>query len=61
MQETEQGCPSGRAYFEHLANALLIAVASQIDARLPTAGNPEVQYRSIRQAIALMEANFAQS
>ena len=59
MQETEQGCPSGRAYFEHLANVLVIAVASQIDPRLPEAGNPEAQHRSIRQAIALMEANFA--
>jgi Rhodopirellula transposase DDE domain len=41
MQEAEQGCPSGRAYFEHLANAVVIAVAAQIDPRLPDAGNPE--------------------
>jgi hypothetical protein len=53
MQETEQGCPSGCAYFEHLASVLLIAVASQIDPRLPGAGNQEAQHRSIRQAIAL--------
>jgi AraC-like DNA-binding protein len=59
IQETEEGCPSGRAYFEHLANAVVIAVASQIDSRLPIAGNPEAQHSSIRQAIALMEANFA--
>lgn len=59
MQETEQGCPAGRAYFESLANAVVIAVASQIDSRLPLAGNPEAQHHAIRQAIALMEANFA--
>ena len=59
MQEAEQGCPSGRAYFEHLANAVVIAVAAQIDPRLPDAGNPEAQHRRIRQAIAFMEANFA--
>jgi len=59
MQETEEGCPSGRAYFEHLANALVIAVASQIDPRLPWAGNLEAQHSAIRQAIALMKANFA--
>lgn len=59
MQETEQGCPSGCAFFEHLASVLVVAVASQIDPRLPMAGNPEAQHRSIRQAIALMEANFA--
>ena len=59
MQETEQGCPNGRAYFENLANAVVIAVASQVDPRLPLAGNPEAQHRSIRQAIALMEANFS--
>jgi len=59
MQDSEQGCPNGRVYFESLANALVIAVASQIDPRLPMAGNPEAQHRSIRQAIALMEANFA--
>jgi AraC family transcriptional regulator len=59
VQETEQGCPSGRAYFENLANAMVIAVVSQIDPRLPMAGNLEAQHRSIRQAVALMEANFA--
>ncbi len=59
MQETEQGCPSGAAFFEHLASVLVIAVASQIDPRLAMAGNPEAQHRSIRQAIALMEGNFA--
>ena len=59
MQETEQGCPSGRAYFEHLASVLLVAVTSQIDPRLSMAGNPEARHRSIRRAIALMEANFA--
>jgi AraC-like DNA-binding protein len=59
MQETEQGCPSGRAYFEGLVNAVIIAVASQIDSRLPLAGNPDAQHHAIRRAIALMEANYA--
>ncbi|HEY5752027.1 MAG TPA: AraC family transcriptional regulator [Chthoniobacterales bacterium] len=58
MQETEQGCPSGRAYFESLASALLIAVASQVDPRPPDAANLDAQHRRIQQAIAFMEANF---
>jgi AraC-like DNA-binding protein len=59
MQETEQGCPTGRGYFESLANALMIAVASQIDPRLPMADDREAQHHSIRRAIALMQENFA--
>ena len=59
MQETEQGCPSGRPYFEHLATAMMVAVVLQTDPRLPDAGNPEAQQRRIRHAVALMEANFA--
>jgi hypothetical protein len=35
MQEAEHGCPSGRIYYEHLATALLVAVALQ-----PTLGFP---------------------
>lgn len=58
MQETEQGCPSGCPYFESLASALLIAVASQVDPRLPEAANLDAQHRRIQQAIAFMEANF---
>jgi AraC-like DNA-binding protein len=59
MQETEQACPSGRAYFESLARALIIAVASQIDPRLPEAGHLDAQHRRIQEAIVFMEANFA--
>ena len=59
MQETEQGCPSGCPYFESLASALLIAVASQIDQRLPGAGNLDAQHRRIQEAIVFIEANFA--
>jgi AraC-like DNA-binding protein len=59
MQETEQGCPSGCQYFENLARALLIAVASQIDSRLPEAGYLDAQHRRIQEAIVFMEANFA--
>ena len=57
--ETEQGCPVGRPYFEHLAMAMMVAVVLQTDPRLPDAGNPEAQQRRIRHAVALMEANFA--
>jgi AraC-like DNA-binding protein len=59
MQETEQGCPSGSPYFESLASALLIAVASQIDPRLPEAGHLDAQHRRIQEAIVFIEANFA--
>ena len=58
MEETERGGPSGRAYFEHLAAALLLAVASQSDPRLPDAGDAGAQLRRVQQAVALMEANF---
>jgi AraC-like DNA-binding protein len=59
MQEAEHGCPSGRVYFEHLATALLVAVALQTDPRLPDAGDAGAQLRRIQQAVALMETNFA--
>ena len=59
MQEAEHGCPRGCAYFESLASALLIAVASQIDARLSEAGNLDAQHRRIQEAIVFIEANFA--
>jgi AraC-like DNA-binding protein len=59
MEETERGCPGGRAYFEHLAAALLLAVASQSDPRLPDVGDVGAQLRRVQQAVALMEADFA--
>ena len=59
MDEVEQGCPSRLAYFESLASALLIAVASQVDPRLPEAGNLDAQQRRIQEAVAFIEANFA--
>ena len=59
MEETERGCPGGRAYFEHLAAALLLSAASQADPRLPEAGDAGAQLRRVRRAAALMEANFA--
>ncbi len=59
MQETEQGCPSGCLYFERLAGALLIAVASQIDPRLREAGHLDAQHRRIQEAVVFIEANFA--
>jgi AraC-like DNA-binding protein len=59
MQETEQGCPGGCSYFEGLASALLIAVASQIDPRLADAGHLDAQHRRIQEAVVFIEANFA--
>jgi AraC-like DNA-binding protein len=58
MWETEKGGSRDRLYFESLATALLLAVTSQSDPRLPDAGNLEAQQRRIQRAIALMEANF---
>ncbi len=58
LEETERGGLGGRAYFEHLAAALLLAVASQSDPRLPDAGDAGAQLWGIQQAVALMEANF---
>jgi len=58
LEETERGGPGGRAYFEHLAAALLLSVASQADPRLPEAGDAGAQLRRIQQAVALMEVNF---
>jgi AraC-like DNA-binding protein len=59
MEETERGCPGGRAYFEHLAAALLLSAVSQADPRLPEAGDAVAQLRRVRRAVVLMEANFA--
>ena len=59
IQETEQGYPSGRLYFESLATALVIAVASQIDQQLPEADNLEAQQRRIQRTVALVAAKFA--
>jgi AraC family transcriptional regulator len=59
MQEAEQGCPSGRPYFEHLSTALLLAVVLQTDPRLPDAGDAGAQLRRVQRAAALMETNFA--
>jgi AraC-like DNA-binding protein len=59
MLEAERGCPSGCSYFESLASALIIAVASQIDRRHPQADNLDAQHRRIQEAIVFIEANFA--
>jgi AraC-like DNA-binding protein len=58
MHETENRAQLGSLYFENLATALIIAVASQTDVRLPSAGNLYVQHRQIQQAVAYIEANF---
>jgi AraC family transcriptional regulator len=57
-EETEQGCPRGRLYFENLATALVLAVASQIDPRLVHAGNPQAQHWRLRRAVALMQTDY---
>jgi AraC family transcriptional regulator len=43
---------------QSLATALLFAVTSQSDPRLPDAGNLEAQNCRLQRAIALMKANF---
>jgi AraC family transcriptional regulator len=59
MQETEGGAPLGSLYFENLATALIIAVASQTDARLPNAGNLYIQHQQIQRVVLHIESNFA--
>lgn len=54
IEETEQACPRGRLYFENLATALVIAIASQSDA-----GNPQAQHWRLRRALALMQTDFS--
>lgn len=58
MHETEEGRPLGRPYFESLAKALIIAVASQTDVCLPDAGNLYVQQERIQRSVSYLEANF---
>jgi transcriptional regulator GlxA family with amidase domain len=58
IDETERGCPQGRRYFEHLGAALLIAIASQTDPRLPDACDLEAQHERVQPAIALIKAHF---
>ena len=48
-------------YFEGLATSLVIAVVSQIDARLPEAGKLYVQNERIQKAVAYIEANLLPS
>jgi AraC family transcriptional regulator len=58
MQETENGGPLGPLYFQNLATALVIAVTSQTDVRLPHAGNIYVQHRQIQRAVSYIETHF---
>lgn len=58
MRETERQAPLAPLYFEGLATALVIAVVSQTDVRLPAAGNLHVQHERIQKALAYIEANF---
>jgi AraC-like DNA-binding protein len=58
MRETERAEAVSPVYFEGLATALMVAVLSQIDARLPSPGNLYVQNERIQKAVAFIEANF---
>ncbi len=58
MRETENGASLGSLYFKTLATALIIAVASQADVRLPGAGNIYIQNQQIQRAVSYIEANF---
>lgn len=58
VHETEENAPLGRSYFEMLAKALIIAVTSQTDVRLPDAGNLYVQHERVQRAVSYLESNF---
>src|SRR5271166_6370286 len=58
MQETENRAKLGPLYFESLATALVIAVVSQTDSRLPDAGNIYVRNERVQQALSYIESNF---
>ena len=58
IYETERGARLAQLYFENLATALVVAVVSQTDSRLPDAGNLYVQNRQVQKAISHIEANF---
>jgi AraC family transcriptional regulator len=58
MRETERQAPLASLYFEGLATALVIAVLSQTDVRLPAAGNIYVQNERIQKALAHIEIHF---
>ena len=58
MQETENGAHLGSLYFESLATAVVIAVVSQTDSRLPDAGNIYVQNRRVQQALSYIQLHF---
>ena len=58
MYETERGAKLAPLYFESLATALVAAVVSQTDTRLPDAGNLYVQNQQVQKAISHIEANF---
>jgi transcriptional regulator GlxA family with amidase domain len=58
MRETERQAPLAPLYFEGLATALVIAVLSQTDVRLPEAGNLYVQNERIQKALAYIETHF---
>jgi AraC family transcriptional regulator len=58
IYETERGAKLAPPYFESLATALVIAVVSQTDSRLPDAGNLYVQNQQVQKAISHIEANF---
>jgi AraC-like DNA-binding protein len=58
IRETERAEVISPVYFESLATALIVAVVSQIDVRLQSAGNMYVQNESIQKAVAFIEGNF---
>jgi AraC family transcriptional regulator len=58
IYETERRAKLAPLYFESLATALVAAVVSQTDSRLPNAGNLYVQNEQVQKAISYIEANF---
>jgi AraC-like DNA-binding protein len=56
--ESESGAPHGVLYFDRVAEALLIAILSQFDSRLPDSGHIYVRNDQIERAVSYIESNF---
>jgi AraC-like DNA-binding protein len=56
--ETENGAPHGVLYFDRVAEAVLIAILSQFDSRLPESGHIYVRNDQIERALYHIESNF---
>jgi AraC-like DNA-binding protein len=58
MYETQHEERVASLYFESIATALVVAIASQIDSRLPDAGNIYVQNQHVQKGLTYIATNF---